>query len=151
MTCDAGLSSRTQDIPADISEEQALEWIAQLPNGRGERQPFDRHDVLHEVTAWVGFSLHAPELHDLRATARPVRDGTDEFAHANTVSGLLDDFPSRTGDRALVALELAARQYPELILRTLHDSDERARAVAHHNAAGSVNGLARHSGSTCSK
>src|SRR6185503_3434694 len=83
--------------------------------------------------------------------ARPVRDGTDEFAHANAVSGLLDDFPARAGDRALVALEFAARQYPELILRALHDSDERARAVAHHNAAGSVNRLARHSGSTCSK
>src|SRR5512144_315818 len=107
LICDAVTASRTQDIPADIPEEQALERIAQLSNGGRERQPFDRHDVLHKVTAWVGFSLHAPELHDLRPTARPVRDGTDEFAHPNAVSGLFDELPARAYDRALIALEFA--------------------------------------------
>src|SRR5690242_10186264 len=143
----ASLAARTQDVAADIAEEQPLKRIAQLPNGRGERQPFDRHDVFHQSTAWAGFSLHAPELHNLRAPAHPVRNGTDEFPHANAMSGFLDDLPARAGERALVTLELAAWQHPELILRALHDSDERARAIAHHNAPGSLNRLARHSGS----
>ena len=45
----AGLATGTQDVPADMAEKQPLKGIAQLPNGRGQWQPFDRHDVLHEV------------------------------------------------------------------------------------------------------
>src|SRR5262245_61738954 len=147
----AGLAPGAQDVPADMAEEQPFEGIAQLSDGRGERQPFDGHDVFHHIPARVGFGLHAPELYDLRPPARPIRDGAYEFAHANTVSGFLDHFPAGAGERVLVPLELAARQHPEFVLRALHDGDERARAVAHHNAACRLNSLARHSRSTCSK
>src|SRR5674476_1170654 len=60
---------------SDMAQEQLLQRIAQPPHRRGERQPFDRHDVLHDVAARPLVSLHAPELHDLRPAARAIDDG----------------------------------------------------------------------------
>ena len=56
----------------------------------------------------------------------------------------LDDLTPGARKRTFIELELAARQDPELILRALHNSNQRARTVAHHNASCCVNRLSCH-------
>src|SRR5262245_55346397 len=85
-----------------------------------------------------------PELHNLRPATCSVGEGAEEFTYTHAVASFFDHLAARAGKRAFLAFEFAARQYPALVFCTLHDSDQRPRAPAHHDAACRMNGLARH-------
>src|SRR5215813_5135924 len=85
-----------------------------------------------------------PELHDLRPATCAVGEGTEEFTHAHLMARLFDHLTTRASKRAFLAFEFAARQYPALVFRALHDGDQWSRAPAHHKATFRMNGLARH-------
>src|SRR5262245_34951318 len=138
-----------QGSSADAAQEQFLERIAQSSYGRGKREPLHRYDVLHHVASGFDFGLHAPELYDLRTTTRAIRDRAEELAHTDAMAGLLDNLASRACQRAFVGLELAARQHPQFVLCALHDGNQRARTVAHHDASRCMNCLARHARPIC--
>src|SRR5512146_422804 len=86
------LATPLEYATADMAQEQLLQRIAQTPHRRRERQPLDRHDVLHDVAAWPFIRLHAPELHDLRPAARAIGDGAEKLVHLDAVAGFLDGF-----------------------------------------------------------
>jgi hypothetical protein len=88
--------------------------------------------------------LHTPKLHDLRPATRAIGDGTKEFSHADAMTGFLNYLATCACKGAFIELKLAAGQHPKLILRPLHDSNQRAPAVAHHDASRRMNCLARH-------
>src|SRR5690348_2031769 len=90
-----------------------------------------------------------PELNNLWPAPRAVSNRAEKFTYANLMTGLFHDLAPRAGDWAFIDLELAARQHPELVLRALHDGNQGARAVAHHDAARRMNGLARHPARSC--
>src|SRR5664280_1700591 len=129
---------------SDMAPEQLLPRIAQPPHRRGEGEPLDRHDVLHDVAARPLVSLHAPELHDLRPAARAIDDGAEKFVHLHAMTGLFHHFAAGATGRILAALEFAARQHPALVLAALDDGNAPVCAVAHHDASRRLNGLARH-------
>jgi hypothetical protein len=60
------------------------------------------------------------------------------------MAGFLHRFAPRAGGRIFVALKLAARQHPGIILAALDNGNPRLSAAAHHDASRRVNGLARH-------
>ena len=61
-------------------EKQFLQRMAQPPDRRGQRQlSFDGGDSLHKIVKTGRAAAHAPELYDLRAAARPVRDGAPDL------------------------------------------------------------------------
>jgi hypothetical protein len=60
------------------------------------------------------------------------------------MAGFFDRFAARASGRVFVALELAARQDPAVILAALDHGDARVRAAAQHDAPRRLNGFARH-------
>jgi len=133
------LAPPPEDAATDVTQEQLLQRVAQPPHGRRERQPLDRDDVLHDVTARPLVRLHAPELHDLRPAACAIGDGAEKFVNFNTVPGLLDGFAPRAGRGIFISLELTARQHPGIIFAALDNSNARLRAAAHHDTPRRMN------------
>ena len=129
---------------ADIAQEKFFERITQTPDRGGQGQPFNGDNVLHYVATRIVLGLHAPELHNLGTTACAIGYRTEEFTDTDPMSGFLDNFAACARARALFALELPARQNPVFVLRTLHDSNPRARPAAHHDPACRMNRLSCH-------
>src|SRR5579863_212048 len=127
-------SALTERMRADIGQEQLFKRIAETLDGRAERQPFDRDDVLHQFIARLCLRSHEPELHHLRPAAHFVGDGTEELADLDAKAGFLHYLPPRARDRTFVGSELAAGQHPKLVLAALDDSHSRPRALAHRNS-----------------
>src|SRR5664279_2818919 len=81
-----------EDAAPDMAQEQLLQRIAKPPYRRGERQPLDRRDVLHDVAARPLVGLHAPELPGRRPAARAVGDGAEKLVHLHAMAGFLHHF-----------------------------------------------------------
>src|SRR6266852_2766502 len=55
--------------------------MAESLDRRGDRQPFNRDDVLHHFVAGLRLRPHEPELHHLWPTACLVGDDTEKLAY----------------------------------------------------------------------
>src|SRR6185437_8837245 len=138
------LAAPLEHTAADMMQEQPLERIAQPAYRRRERQPLDRRNILHDVAARPRRGLHAPKLNDLRPAARAIGNGAQKLMHFDAMAGFFDRLAAGAGSRIFVALKLAARQHPAIVLAALDHGDARARAAAHYDAARRLNCLARH-------
>src|SRR5262249_57423979 len=66
------------------------------------------------------------------------------FVDLDREAGYLDRLALGCGDRRLLALELALRQHPGVVLATLDQRNQRALPVSHHNTARSHDRRPRH-------
>src|SRR5262249_52614773 len=103
MTYFAAVTSSSAQCGApNVAEKQFLERIAQPSNCGRQWQPFDRDDVLHQVSARSDGRLHMPELHDLRPAADTISEGTEEFAHAHIMPGLFHHLAAGASERTFL-------------------------------------------------
>ena len=149
----ARLSSRAvlppYRVPSDTTEEQFFQRVAQPPHRSPQRQPLDSHNVFHYVPARIDCRLHVPELHYFWPPTRAISDGAEKFTHPDAMAGFFHHLAAGARNCAFIDLELAARQYPKLILRSLHDGNQRARAIKHHDSACRLNSFPRHARPIC--